>query len=122
MNFLVIIISSLWFIRTCKAVFFWIYLWQLKDYHIWRFIDHFRTHKGKKIFLNGLFALKLVFLLVFLLWSSLSLAALYVLLLMYLLETGNFLYTVARGKIKKPVITLKTAFLAVVSLVAVVFF
>lgn len=122
MNFLITVISFLWFVRTCKAVLFWIYLWQLKDYHVWRFIDHFRTYKGKKIFLNGLFVLKLVLLLVVFLWSPLSLAALYVLILVYLLETGSFLYTITRGQIKKPVMTLKTVFLTMVSFVAVVFF
>ncbi len=49
MNLFIVIISILWFLGTVKLVLFWIYLWQLKDYHIGRFIDHFRTAKGKRI-------------------------------------------------------------------------
>ncbi len=49
MSLLVAVISITWATGTIKLVLFWIYLWQLKDYHIGRFIDHFRTAKGKRI-------------------------------------------------------------------------
>ncbi|MDP2637417.1 MAG: hypothetical protein Q8P03_02285, partial [bacterium] len=53
-------LTIVWAIRTVKAVLFWLYLWQLKEYHVGRFIDHFRTAKGKQIFLNPLFLGKIV--------------------------------------------------------------
>ncbi len=49
MPFLIILISFLWLAGTVKSILFWLYLWQLKDYHIGRFIDHFQTAKGKRI-------------------------------------------------------------------------
>src|SRR3990167_262617 len=57
---LIILLSIAWFIRTTKALLFWVYLWQLKDYHLGRFVDHFKTAKGKQIFSNPLFLGKLV--------------------------------------------------------------
>ncbi len=58
--FLFVLISLSWFFRQTKAILFWLYLWQLKEYHIGRFIDHFRTEKGKKLFFNSLFILKII--------------------------------------------------------------
>src|SRR3989344_3617091 len=66
MVLLVNILSFLWLVRTIKFVLFWVYLWQLKEYHIGRFVDHFRTHKGKQILLNPLQILKYVLLVVLL--------------------------------------------------------
>lgn len=51
-----------WLIRENKAILFWLYLWQLKEYHWGRFLDHFSTSKGRKIFLNPLFLAKAFFL------------------------------------------------------------
>jgi len=45
------LLSILWFIRETKAILFWLYFWQLKEYHIGRFLDHFRTEKGRRLFL-----------------------------------------------------------------------
>lgn len=102
-----------WLIRTIKQVLFWIYLWQLKDYHIGRFVDHFRTDKGKKIFFNFLFIIKLL-LLIFIEYYLVS----YILLLIYITESLVFLVR----KNKKPVWTLKTIFLTVCSMMVVVFY
>jgi len=49
MSLLIAIISIIWAAGTLKLILFWMYLWQLKDYHIGRFVDHFRTAKGKRI-------------------------------------------------------------------------
>src|SRR3989344_4192478 len=54
------LLAVTWFLRTFRALLFWIYLWQLKDYHWGRFLDHFRTDKGKKLFLAPLPILKIV--------------------------------------------------------------
>ncbi|MFH1657249.1 MAG: UDP-N-acetylmuramoyl-tripeptide--D-alanyl-D-alanine ligase [bacterium] len=54
----------LWFVRGVKTILFWLYLWQLKEYHIGRFIAHFRTEKGKRLLINKRLALKVFSLLV----------------------------------------------------------
>lgn len=42
----------LWFFKAVKDVLFWLYLWQLKNYHFGRFMAHFRTNAGGKIITN----------------------------------------------------------------------
>ena len=68
MVFLIYLILIFWFIRTAKAILFWLYLWQLKEYHLGRFLAHFSTEKGKKLLFNKIIFVK--FLLVFILLSS----------------------------------------------------
>ncbi len=106
------LIIFFWFIRTIKFVLFWIYLWQLKDYHVGRFIDHFRTDKGKKIFFNLLFIIKL-FLLILI--SYYFILVFYVLLLIYITESIVFIVK----KSKRPIWTLKTIFLTCFSTIIV---
>ena len=59
------ILAIFWLIRTTKVIFFYLYLWQLKEYHIGRFIDHFRTEKGKRLLFNGPNLLKIILLIYF---------------------------------------------------------
>ena len=108
MNFLINILIFFWFIRTAKSVLFWIYLWQLKSYHIGRFLDHFKTHKGKKILFNPLLLTKL--LLCFLLFIDYY-AALSILLIIYGLEFSFFIIGIIKKQVKKPVATVKAIFL-----------
>ena len=54
-----------WFIVMVKKILFWLYLWQLKDYHIGRFLDHFQTEKGKKTLFNRQIFLKVFWALLF---------------------------------------------------------
>lgn len=101
-------LGTLWFVRTAKAVLFWIYLWQLKEYHIGRFLDHFRTEKGRKIFLNLDFGMK-IFLIV--LFFRLPLLVFFLTLIFYILESLKTIINVLSRKIKRPVLTSKTALL-----------
>ncbi|MDD5639714.1 MAG: UDP-N-acetylmuramoyl-tripeptide--D-alanyl-D-alanine ligase [Candidatus Pacebacteria bacterium] len=55
-----ITIFFFWSIRQSKANFFWLYLWQLKNYHTSRFLAHFDTKAGKSIF-GIIFFIKLFF-------------------------------------------------------------
>ena len=99
-----------WFIREIKAILFWLYFWQLKEYHIGRIVDHFRTEKGKRTIFN-IRNLLIVFLFIFsfsfdyFLFFSLAIAAL------YFLESAKFLNSLFSGKTKKPVFTIKSLFL-----------
>jgi UDP-N-acetylmuramoyl-tripeptide--D-alanyl-D-alanine ligase len=113
------LLSALWFLKQIKSLFFWSYLWQLKEYHIGRFIDHFRTEKGKKIFLNFLFSFKIFLLLIGI--FSLSLI-LYPLFLVYLLEALKFIKDFLQRKILTPVFTKKILFLISLSFLFLIFF
>ncbi len=44
-----IIFSIFWFLIFVKLLLFWLWLWQLKEYHFGRFKSHFETQKFKKI-------------------------------------------------------------------------
>jgi len=117
MPFILNVLIFFWLIRTVKFVLFWIYLWQLKEYHTGRFLDHFRTHKGKKIFFNFLFISKLILLIVLLFFDGLFLLTFYLLLLVYFAESAFFVYGFIKNKFKRPVFTAKTIFLTVCSLI-----
>ena len=108
-------ISFLWLIRTLKAVLFWVYIWQLKEYHIGRFIDHFRTKKGKKILLNYLLLFK--FFLFVLIFFNFNIAA-YLLVATYIAEVILF---IGRGY-KGPVFTFKAMVLSFVCFTVVILF
>jgi UDP-N-acetylmuramoyl-tripeptide--D-alanyl-D-alanine ligase len=110
-----LIFNIFWLLRTLKYVLFWIYLWQLKEYHIPRFLDHFRTHKGKKLLLNPLQIIKILFLLGFIfrqesyaLWFS-------AIFLIYVFETLLFAKQAFLKTFKRPKFTAKTLLLAGIS-------
>jgi UDP-N-acetylmuramoyl-tripeptide--D-alanyl-D-alanine ligase len=112
-------LNTLWLIWEIKYILFWLYLWQLKDYHIGRFIDHFRTYKGKKLVFNFTQIFKLVLLILFLLCLS-ALGGFYIylfliLFLVYFCELILFLWGILNGSVKKPTKTLKIIFLTAAS-------
>ncbi len=43
-----ILISIVWFLVFTKLLVFWVWLWQLKEYHLGRFKAHFETQKIRK--------------------------------------------------------------------------
>ncbi len=52
-----IIISILWFLIFTKLLLFWVWFWQLKQYHWGRFKAHFETQKIRKL-LFGFYGIK----------------------------------------------------------------
>ena len=117
-----ILLSTIWFIWMLKYVLFWLYLWQLKDYHIGRFVDHFRTHKGKRLIFDLAQILKLFLLVWFLTTSSFFTYIFSILFLVYLAELILFLRAIFNKSIKKPVKTIKIVFLTAVSFAVVIVF
>jgi len=115
------LLSFFWFIRTTKAILFWFYLWQLKEYHIGRFIDHFRTEKGKKLLFNYILFLKFILIFVFLQFflKSLPLCQKYYgnlflssfLIILYFFESTKGFYDFFQKKLKTPTFTKKIIFL-----------
>ncbi|OHA62292.1 MAG: hypothetical protein A2748_03665 [Candidatus Wildermuthbacteria bacterium RIFCSPHIGHO2_01_FULL_45_20] len=113
-----------WFIRTAKMLLFWLYLWQLKDYHVGRFLAHFSTAKGKQLLTSKLIAVKLIFL-VFLLFVWVSdledamretwIAGFFALTIaLYGLEGMKTLADMAKRRLLLPVSTKKTVLLGLV--------
>ena len=108
------LLSILWFIRETKAILFWLYLWQLKEYHIGRFLDHFRTEKGRRLFLNLLNAIKIILLLSF---STYPLLLLFSVFVLYIFEFLKIIFDFLKKQLKRPIITLKAAFLISAALI-----
>jgi len=110
-----LLLNILWFFRESKYILFWLYLWQLKEYHIGRLLDHFRTDKGRKLILSPILFAKVILLALFLANSSLFSFIFLILFLIYLFESAVFLKSILAKQAKKPVITSKTLFLIFVS-------
>lgn len=136
-----------WSVRAVKTILFWIYLWQLKEYHIGRFLAHFRTEKGRMLLLNKRLLLKFFSALLlgfcwylfipffdsypfpvsFLRTFSnflINLIAIVVLgnLFLYLLEFFKVFRDVFRKELKIPILTKKTIILILISLIVQAFF
>lgn len=99
------LISVLWLLIFTKKLFFWSWLWQLKEYHFGRFKAHFQTEKGKKLILNKLLILKLFLLGGIVYYFSFFL---YFLVLVFLLESIFVLKQILFKSLKVPVLTKKT--------------
>ena len=103
---------------------FWTYLWQLKDYHLGRFIDHFRTEKGKKIFFNEAFLFKIFLLLLLIFRFSILIlsVAIFLLLAVYFSEALLSVLAFSKKDLRKPVFTKKIIFLSSVLLILLFLF
>ena len=96
-------IACLWLASAGIDYSEYCYLWQLKEYHVGRFLDHFRTYKGKKLFFNYFLLSKIILLLLFVFSPWFFSLWFYALFLIYLAETLLFFWQIARKNIKKPV-------------------
>src|SRR3989344_1035822 len=114
-----LILSILWFIRTSKHVLFWLYLWQLKEYHMGRFLDHFKTQKGQRLVLNPLQSFKILLTILFLLDN---IVFVWVLLLFYFIESFLFFRAIFNKRAKTPKLTGKTVFLILFSFLVIILF
>ena len=110
-----LILNTLWLIRAFKYVLFWLYLWQLKEYHIGRFLDHFKTYKGQKLLFNPLYSIKALLALLFVFETKFFTLWLTFLIFIYIAEALIFARQIYFKAVKKPVKTSKTLFLATVS-------
>lgn len=108
----------MWFIVITKKLFFWTYLWQLKEYHIGRLLDHFYTHKGKKIFLNYLNLAKIICVPGLIFFSSVFVN---ILCLVFLIETYLAIFRFFKKSLCLPVLTKKTIIILVFGISLVIF-
>lgn len=109
------ILGIFWLIRTVKNTFFCLYLWQLKEYHLGRFVSHFDTEKGKRLLLNPLNFLKVIFLFFIFFIQVLFLSQ--ILLMIYIIESFQAFKNFLQKKLKLPILTKKIIFLASVSII-----
>ena len=114
-----LIISILWFIRNSKHILFWLYLWQLKEYHFGRFLAHVKTEKGQKLVLNPLQDFKILLAILFLLDS---IVFVWVLFLVYFIESFVFFKAIVDKRDIKPKLTKKMVVLLSLSLLIIVLF
>ncbi|MCH7828587.1 UDP-N-acetylmuramoyl-tripeptide--D-alanyl-D-alanine ligase [Patescibacteria group bacterium] len=105
---MILLLSFFWYIRTARALFFTLYLWQLKEYHIGRFLAHFRTAKGKRLLFHPFVAAKLALLV---LWFFQPVTAAFLLLVLYIGETILFFRAANTKTLLFPVLTRKTTVL-----------
>lgn len=110
------LIALLWLVVFTKKLLFWIYLWQLKEYHLGRFLDHFQTYKGKKLFLDYLLLIKIlifsgIIITARLGFSEFKFDLVYLTALIFLLEAVFSFKNFWKRTFKKPIWTQKTAFL-----------
>lgn len=101
---------------------FWLYLWQLKEYHVGRFLDHFRTDKGRKLILSPILFAKIILAVLLLTSNALFSFCFLILFLIYLFESVIFLKSILVKQVKKPVKTSKTLFLIFVSFAVLIIF
>jgi UDP-N-acetylmuramoyl-tripeptide--D-alanyl-D-alanine ligase len=120
-----LILSAIWFVRTIKGTLFYLYLWQLKEYHIGRFINHFQTAKGRSIFLNKVFAAKVLIIIAsaFLFLNTgypgkTPFLTVFVVLifLYYSIEVFVFLKNLLNRSIARPTFTKKAIFLTLLAM------
>ncbi len=104
MDYIISVLTALWVFRMVKDVLFWVYLWQLKEYHIGRFIDHFRTYRGRHLLVNSSNAVKIVLIRFLFVFSQANILV----FILYGLEAGKALFDVLRGSLTRPVLTSKT--------------
>ncbi|MDO8559231.1 MAG: Mur ligase family protein [bacterium] len=108
------LIALIWLAIFTKKLFFWVYLWQLKEYHIGRFIDHFQTYKGKKLIFNYLLLVKVLLLLGMIYTARHGLEKakfflVYFTAFVFFAESLYIFRAFLRKTLKKPVLTQKIA-------------
>jgi len=102
MNFL---FFSFYFIWQLKQILFWLYFWQLKEYHLGRIKAHFQTSQGKRLIFDKEKILKILSLFFF---KTNSFFGYFFLFFLYL---GEVFFAILKKKFKFPVWTKKTIFL-----------
>jgi len=97
----------LWFVVFSKKLSFWIWLWQLKEYHLGRFVDHFRTYKGKQLVFNFLLLVKIILAFVIYFYSEPIVA--FIVIALFFVESIFVFKSLAEKRLRIPVLTRKTS-------------
>lgn len=119
-NRFLLFLIFLWLFKQIKNYLFWLYLWQLKNYHWGRFLAHFRTGAGKRIIKEEVFSLVLLASLAF--YSLNPYFFLGFFLVVFALEDLAALKNLLNGKLKKPKLTKKIVLLEFFSFILLLIF
>ena len=110
-----------WFFRVVRGGLFWLYVWQLKEYHLGRFLDYFATERGRRGLFHPIQLAKLVLASAFFLAPEFAFSLFLLSVLLYGVEFAKAIRDALKGVLVMPVWTKKTLVLLVL-IVAVVFF
>ncbi|MGC9031255.1 MAG: Mur ligase family protein [Minisyncoccia bacterium] len=117
-NIIFVFLTFFWLFSTIKNLLFHLYLWQLKEYHLKRYLAHFSTFQGKRIFKNFLFISKIFLLLILTLLlkfnffsSNLLVLIIFLIWVLFFLEGLKNLILFEKNRILKPIFTKKIVFL-----------
>ncbi|MFZ3100153.1 MAG: Mur ligase family protein [Minisyncoccales bacterium] len=105
---------AFWMAAMHQQILFWLYLWQVKEYHPGRFLAHFETQKGRRIFINPLFLGKIAILLfAFAYYHFVHKIGLIIglALVLYLLQGARAFWGILRRNLIHPELTQKSVFL-----------
>ncbi|MFH1450986.1 MAG: hypothetical protein ABIF89_00005, partial [bacterium] len=108
-----------WFIKIIKTIFFWLYFWQLKEYHLRRFIAHFRTIRGWALVFGRISIIKIILLFWGILGESgflkLNFETIFVWIVfsVYVFETFKAANDFQKKNLKKPLLTKKIVILSI---------
>lgn len=105
---------AFWMAAMHRQILFWLYLWQVKEYHPGRFWAHFETQKGRRIFINPLFLGKIAILLfAFAYYYFVHKIGLIIglALVLYLLQGARAFWGILRRNLIHPELTQKSVFL-----------
>lgn len=120
MSTLFIFTSVLFFLLIFRDIFFWVWLWQLKEYRLDRFLVHLReTIQGKGSFFTKIAVLKwfLIFGYVFVVFKSNLLSAYQIfIVLVFSLQFFLILKNFSSAFIKRPIFTFKAIIILLLSL------
>jgi len=102
---------AFWMLGAHRQILFWLYLWQLKEYHWGRFWAHFQTAQGKSLFLNPLFLAKvasLVLGIVYFVKTGKILLPLAIIFALFLTQALWLLWSIVRKNLLHPTVTKKS--------------
>lgn len=117
-----------------KKFLFWLYLWQLKEYYVGRFLDHFSTAKGRELLFNKVNLSKLIFIFILIyahlipektpinLWLKLFAFCFLGVFFIYAAEGLKTLTDFFQKTIKKPAFTKKIVFLFLILIITTTLF
>ncbi len=110
--------AIIWGLAMLKKLFFWVWFWQLKEYHLGRVLAHFDTYKGKRLLFNLFTAVKLGILALYFIYFNL---ALLLTIFIFSFEAGLFAFKASKRAVIFPRLTFKALYLVFAGLATLTF-
>jgi UDP-N-acetylmuramoyl-tripeptide--D-alanyl-D-alanine ligase len=113
---------AFWMPAIHRQILFWLYLWQVKEYHLGRFLAHFETWKGKTLFFNPLYLSKIALLafgIFYYFQSKKILLSLTLIAILFVIQGLRALWGILRFNLVHPELTKKSLMLIAASHIVV---